>query len=464
MMLALFWITRAEGVGVFFGNGIKIGEVDAHSAIVWTRLTAWPRPGESDGAGAVAVIGRRLAQTPVPDRPGALPGSGGEVQVEYRQQGVERWETAPWRPVRAEHDNTLQVRLEGLEPATNYVVRVTARPAADAPISDRMTGRFRTAPAPEVPFPVRFTVVTGFEFKDADLEGLGFRIHPAMLKLHPDFIVPTGDNVYYDHGAAWAQNLEEARWFWHRMFGLPSAVEFYRRVPAYFMKDDHDTLCDDCWPAMKTKRMGTLTFHEGQQIFRDEVPMGERTWRTTRWGKDLQIWLVEGRDFRDPNPMPDGPGKTIWGAEQITWFKRTVEASDAAFRLLISPTPLVGPDRKNKRDSYANTAFASEGRGLRQFIAGQRGMYVICGDRHWQYISVDPATGLREYSCGPASDEHAGGWDPQDVRPEHHYLNVTGGFLSVTVERRDRLPTITFRHHGVDGSVLHEEVRTATKK
>ncbi len=29
--------------------------------------------------------------------------------------------------------------------------------------------------------------------------------------------------------------------------------------------------------------------------------------RTFRWGKTLQIWLVEGRDYRSPNNMPDGP-------------------------------------------------------------------------------------------------------------------------------------------------------------
>ena len=79
--------------------------------------------------------------------------------------------------------------------------------------------------------------------------------------------------------------------------------------------------------------------------------MGERTHRTIRWGKDLQIWLVEGRDFRSPNTMPDGPGKTIWGKEQKQWFFDTVKASDATFRILLSPTPIVGPDRKNKNDN-----------------------------------------------------------------------------------------------------------------
>ena len=39
LLLAFSALARAE---VFFGNGIKIGEVDASSAIVWLRLTAAP--------------------------------------------------------------------------------------------------------------------------------------------------------------------------------------------------------------------------------------------------------------------------------------------------------------------------------------------------------------------------------------------------------------------------------------
>lgn len=85
------------------------------------------------------------------------------------------------------------------------------------------------------------------------------------------------------------------------------------------MKDDHDTLVNDSWPTMETNFMG------------------DKTYRTVRWGKDLQIWMVEGRDFRSPNTMEDGTEKTIWGAEQMAWFKRTVQASDATFRVLTHP-------------------------------------------------------------------------------------------------------------------------------
>ena len=54
----------------------------------------------------------------------------------------------------------------------------------------------------------------------------------------------------------------------------------------------------------------------------------------------MQIWLVEGRDFRSPNTAPDGPEKTIWGKEQMEWFKELllekVNYSKIDFNLLYS--------------------------------------------------------------------------------------------------------------------------------
>ncbi|MEE8238075.1 MAG: alkaline phosphatase, partial [Gammaproteobacteria bacterium] len=57
---------------------------------------------------------------------------------------------------------------------------------------------------------------------------------------------------------------------------------------------------------------------------------------------------------------------------------------------------------------------------------------------------------------------HAGAWSSNDdIRPEHRYLNIIGGFLSVTAERRDGTPTLALRHHGVDGEVLNEDILVA---
>ena len=211
----------------------------------------------------------------------------------------------------------------------------------------------------------------------------------------------------------------------------------------------------------QSRFMGDFTFAQGQAVFLEQVPIAsESTYRTFRWGRDLQIWLAEARDFRDPNPAPDRPRKKMWGAEQMAWFMESVEASDATFRILISPTPLTGPYRNSsENDNHTNLeGFAHEGRVLRNFIAQQANMIVICGDRHYQYVIEDPETGVREYATGPASDEHARGWSNDDVRPEHRYLNVVGGFLMVTVERQGDVPTLLLQHYGVDGQVLNEEM------
>lgn len=465
----------AHGDTPHFGTGIKIGEVDTTSAIVWVRLTRDANPvalgaplpevvyrgpdgkehkgedGRRDPSWTPIVtfpgMGETNETTAVAKLEGAVPGMAGEARIRFRAAGTENWRETAWMPVDPTRDFTRQFTLDGLAPGTRHELVAEARGGAT------MTGTFQTAPAPDAEVPVRFVVTTCHDYPRRDLPE-GFKIYAEIAKLNPAFFVHAGDILYYDR---LAKSEALARWHWQRMYALPTNIAFHKGIASYFMKDDHDTWVNDCWPSMNSQYMGTLTFAQGQAIFLEQVPMRERTYRTIRWGRDLQIWMVEGRDFRSPNDAPDGPTKTIWGDEQKAWFKQTVAASDATFRILISPTPLVGPDRDSKKDNHANKGFAHEGRELREFMAAQRNMAVICGDRHWQYVSRDNATGLREYACGPGTDQHAGGYSLDRRRPEHHYLNITGGFLCVEIVREDGTPVLRARHHGVDGALLHED-------
>lgn len=52
----------------------------------------------------------------------------------------------------------------------------------------------------------------------------------------------------------------------------------------------------------------------------------------------------------------------------------------------------------------------------------QKNMYPVCGNRHWQHVSVDPETDITEYSCAPTSDKHAGGRSQQNVSSMHQNL------------------------------------------
>ena len=159
--------------------------------------------------------------------------------------------------------------------------------------------------------------------------------------------------------------------------------------------------------------------------------------------------------------MPDGPDKTIWGARQKQWLKDTLLASDADWKVLISPTPIVGPDRSTKHDNHSNIDFKHEGDEIRSFFQENLpdNFFVACGDRHWQYHSIHPATKVHEFSSGPISDSHAGG-TPGDNDEYHQFHRVMGGFLSVQTKKVGEESTIALRLHAVDGNVEYEYTRS----
>ncbi len=438
-------------------TGVRVGEVTENSAIVWTRLTA-AAARNKDGIVRRGKAGEGLPEgVRVEQLEGASPGAPGRVRLRYGlREDLGDAETTAWMDVSADRDFARQFRLAGLRPATVYHFSAETAGPGGSPRHGPLRGRFETASPPGRYADVTFTVVTGQMYRDLDHPD-GFHIYEAMARLAPKFIVPTGDNVYYDSEDPRATTVALARYHWRRMYSYPRHVAFFLKTPAYWEKDDHDTLFDDCWPAMNPPLMLPLTFAEGQRVFLEQVPMGDRTWRTYRWGKGLQVWLTEGRDFRSPNNMPDGPRKTIWGAEQKKWLYETILASDADFKVLVSPTPIVGPDRTNKRDNHANAAFFTEGNEFRQWVRKHvpDNFFVACGDRHWQYHSVHPETGMHEFSCGPASDQHAGGTPGHD--PQYHrFHRVNGGFLSISFRRAAGRSTIAFRHHDVNGKVVYE--------
>ncbi len=453
------------GVQVFQAMGTRVGEVTDTTAIVWTRCTAVRTRLE----GGVKFMGRpkpRMAgdppevTVPVEELEGVCPGAPGKVRLRYgRKQDLSDAQITDWVTVTEDGDFIQQFALSGLEPNATYYYESQATGAQASTTTSLIRGQFETAPSAKTPSDFRFCVMTCQGYHDRGHPD-GHPIYPAMLALRPKFTCLTGDLVYYDSNAPRAVTARLARYHWERMFSLPRLLEFNRNMATYWLKDDHDTLSDDAWPGMKA---GEFTYAEGQEIFRQQAPLADGPcYRTFRWGRDLQIWLTDSRDYRSPNRMPDGPEKTIWGDEQKAWFKRTVQESDATWKILVSPNPLVGPDRPNKNDNHANRGFTHEGDEIRRWLQTHvpNNFFVICGDRHWQYHSVHPETGVQEFSVGPASDEHAGG-TPGEDKSIHRFHRVKGGFLSVTLKPNSAKSDIVFRLHDVNGDVVYEYERAA---
>ncbi len=391
-----------------------------------------------------------------------VPGAAGVVCFEWSAEAdFSSVQRTPWMVTSAETDFIARARIEGLRPGSLYHYRAVIG-VDEAAAKPGMTGSFKTLPGATSGAQIRFVMGSCMNYnkflhgKEGKASGpltatdedkrLGFPSFAAMAKLLPDFFIGTGDIVYYDNilnGPA--QTLPELRQCWHEQFRFPRLVDFFRITPGYWSKDDHDFRFNDSDLTSKKLPLPAT----GIELFREQMPilpagdLESPTYRTHRVSKHLQLWFSEGRDFRSPNKMPDGPGKSLWGAEQKEWLMRTLRESDATWKILITPTPMVGPDDAYKTDNHVNLGgFRHEADAFFEWLKAERitGFLTFCGDRHWQYHSIHPS-GIEEFACGALNDENARigvapgskkGTDPDAlVRQPYTYPEPTGGFLHV---------------------------------
>jgi alkaline phosphatase/alkaline phosphatase D len=347
----------------------------------------------------------------------------------------------------------------------------------------------------------RATALRDFDFKR---RALGFPSLEVIVAQDPDFFVGTGDNVYYDCPAVGrAKSRDGMRAKWHKQFATPRFAALFRSVPVYWMKDDHDYRYDDSDPYGSIEPSAEL----GAEIFLEQVPVVDPddenavTYRTHRVNDLLQIWLLESREYRDPNTRAPGPDKTLWGAEQKMWLRRTLLESDATFKIIISPTPLVGPDDamtevqggvlaplfggraigqegdKRKRDNHTNVyGFKDEADAFFDWLTENgfrtKNLTFICGDRHWQYHSIHPQ-GFEEFCSGAIIDGSARlGPRPGDekstdpdglISQPYRQEEASGGFLEVTITpRTEEVPAqATFTFYDEHGVLLYSVERPA---
>jgi alkaline phosphatase D len=163
----------------------------------------------------------------------------------------------------------------------------------------------------------------------------------------------------------------------------------------------------------------------GQRAFLDYNPITEaagqraRLYRNVRWGRHLEFFLLDTRQYRDPNLAPDRPDrpKTMLGREQLMWLEEQLAASDATWKLIVSSVPIAVPTgfpAENGRDGWANydqdTGFEYElGRILRGLAERGDNALFLATDVHFaqvlRYAPFDhwPGFRLHEAMAGPLS-------------------------------------------------------------
>lgn len=392
-------------------HGVAVGEVSATAAVLWGRC----------------------------ERPGTL-------HVRYGDPPRER-DAA----VDPERDLTARIELPDLVPDTAVPFRAWCRSgAANADGAVGRDGSFRTAPAPEQARALRIAW-------SGDLGGQnvcrdqrrGYPIFDVIASRAPDLFIALGDMIYGDDTCAATGRYGNAQvpgpppaadragyWaHWRYNRADPHHQAMLARVPMAAVWDDHE-IRDDAGPLHDSAAAapGRALLPEARAAFLDYQPLlppadePTRLYRSQRWGRHLELFLLDTRQYRDANAAPDSAGapKSMLGAVQRRWLEEALITSTATWKVIVAGVPLSIPTGGEARDGFASGdgtgGFEHEAAALLATLhaRGVRNHLWIATDVHfataflYRPIASDSQWVSREFITGPLN---AGVFPRMDLDP-----------------------------------------------
>ena len=385
---------------VVFPDGAMSGDVNDSRALIWTRTT----------------------------EPAA-------IRIEFGTSPALGSASAPVR-AEAESDFTVKVELTGLRPATRYYYRAVAE-AGDR-LGAGLVGSFKTAPAASQAGDVTFLwgADTSERFQP-------FRIFDAMRARDPDFFLFLGDTVYADIDGN-ARTVEEYRAAYRRNRADEAFRRFLRATSVYAVWDDHEVFnnfdrTNERMPA------GRRALFEYWPIRRDPAD-ANRLYRAFRWGRHLEVFILDTRQYRSPTYDRDTAGKTMLGAAQKAWLKRALLASDATFKVIGTSVAL----KYHGADSWEG--YTTERSELFDIIRTNniRGVVFLAGDVHYAAV-LRYREGFVEAIAGPLATL-INRRRPAAGEPETEFtFNASFTFGLVRVKGA----TLVIELYDVEGKLLH---------
>jgi alkaline phosphatase D len=375
--------------------------------------------GAAAGPGLLVTVGDVSSTTAVV---WARPAGETTVGVEARPSAGGTAITATARATKR-GDQTVKVPLAGLTPATRYTWEIRAA-------GESVTGEFVTAPMADQATRVHFlwSGDLGGGGRCRLIDG-GYPIFRAMARHKPDFFLFEGDTIYADvkcdtpgvlPGANFvARSLGEYRGRHRYNREEPAVQAFFRTTAVYAIWDDHEVRNDFSGPSDPLMPTGRRAFLEYFPIIPpDDEP--NRLYRKFRWGRLLEIFILDTRQYRSPNTQTDGPGKTMLGAAQRRWLVDNVSTSTAVWKMVVSSVPLSIPTGKpERRDSWSNanvygtpqeggTGFAVERDAILRSLRarGVKNLVFLVADVHHAELirhHPTPEWSFHEFVAGPLS-------------------------------------------------------------
>jgi alkaline phosphatase D len=342
-------------------------------------------------------------------------------------------------------------------------------------------GEFTTLPDAKSHVPVTFAWSGDLGGQQRCRRGTaGYPIFDVMRAQQPDFFLFLGDTIYGDDlcpsppnepGADFlAATLAEYRARHRYQRGAEALRRFLDSVPVYVTWDDHEVRNDFAGPFDSQMPAARQALREYWPI-RVAPDDPHRLYRTVRAGSDLELFILDTRQYRSRNADQDGPAKTMLGDRQLQWLLNGLAESTATWKVIVSTVPLSIPKGGSAdhpgNDGWAggpgSPGFERERQVIVDTILGRKMKNVVflAGDVHYvQANAYDPngdgTPDFHEFVAGPLSAAPGrltlpnAGLRPTTLVNEGGYLNfglvrVTKSLFDVTV--LDETGATRFSHH-----------------
>ncbi len=336
-------IDNLKGTGLSFS--CAAGDVTAREVIVWLRT-----------AGPAAV------------------------SVHYgKEPGLSKFSTT--RPVKTTKmaDFTAKINISGLEPKTTYYYRGAVVGKKSGPLC-----KFVTAPRPDDPADVRFAF--GGDTRESYQP---FYIMDSIRAMKPDFFLFLGDTIYAD----WEGTASRLPEYWAKYVGNRSDLptqRLFSETGLYVTWDDHEVE-NNYDPATPLAPIGRKAFFDYWPV-RQDSQEPDRIYRSFRWGKAVELFILDTRQYRDIDK------ETMLGERQIQWLLKALSSSTALFKFIATSVPISGR-AVDKWGGYP----ADQTKVLTHILTKRiRGVVFLSADKHYAAVSrIMGGIGIKEFIVGP---------------------------------------------------------------
>lgn len=446
----------SQAMGNPFTLGVASGDPWPDSVVLWTRLAPMP-----------LTPGGGMAPAPVTLR--------WEVAADARMTQVLRSGEVAAEP---EGAHSVHLVVGGLDPARTYFYRFRLGPHA-SPI-----GRTRTAPAPGTDAEIRF-INAGCQHYE---HGHFTAWRHAAAEEDVDFVFHYGDYIYEyagrqlgdrgwgpitrSHAGGETHTLEDYRARYAQYRTDPDLAAAHAAHPFIVSYDDHEV--ENNWASLISQRDGGARFPERTppeafalraaaafQAWYEHMPVrpsarpsgtGITAYRHLRFGRRLDLRVLDTRRFRDDQPCGDGvvapcaavmrPDAQMLGVTQEEWLREGLRAAQGRWQVLAQQVffaPRRFPRGTLSMDSWDGYPAARQ-RVLDMFNERQGGV-ILTGDVHRAWANEVGA--LTEF-VGTSISSEGDGSDMQTTAPEIMGVNP---HLKFNSNRRGYTLHIAGREH-----------------